>query len=216
MKDLLYKEFKLFWNPFIYLILLFGTFLLIPHWLYFIAFGYIIWIGFVTAFFIGRSNYDVFFSVSLPVRKKDTVLARVCSVAVLELLQIFVAIPFAVLNSVIYPQSNGAGMNPNFAFFGSIFIMYSIFNIIFLPGFYKTAYNVGKPMILGILASTVFAVAANVAVMLVPVLNTNLNGPGATNFTCQLLVLLAGIAIFVLLTWLSYKISANRFEKVDL
>ena len=88
--------------------------------------------------------------------------------------------------------------------------------IIFLPGFYKTAYNVGKPMILGILASTVFAIAANVAVMLVPVLNTSLNGLGTANFACQLPVLLAGIAIFVLLTWLSYKISANHFEKVDL
>ena len=216
MKDLLYKDFKLFWGTPIFLCLVFGAFLLIPHWPYFIAFGYIIWIGFVTAFFIGRSNYDVFFSVSLPVRKKDTVLARVCSVAVLELLQILVAIPFAILNNVIYHHSNSAGMNPNFTFFGSIFIMYSIFNIIFLPGFYKTAYNVGKPMLLGVLTSAVFAISVNIAVMLVPVLDTNLNGLGAANFAYQLPVLLAGIALFVLLTWLSYKISANRFEKVDL
>jgi len=216
MRDIFYKEFKLFWNPFIYLLLLFGTFLLIPHWPYFIAFGYIIWIGFVTAFFIGRSNHDVFFTVSLPVRKKDIVLARVCSVAILELLQILVAIPFAILYEVFYHHSNTAGMNPNFAFFGSLFIMYSIFNIIFFPGFYKTAYNVGKPMLFAVIASSFFAIAANVVVMLAPVLNTNLNGLGATNFACQFPVLLAGIAIFVLLTWLSYRISADRFEKVDL
>jgi ABC-2 type transport system permease protein len=216
MKDLLYKDFRLFWSAPLFLCLLFGAFLLIPHWLYFIAFGYIMWIGFVAAFFIGRSNQDIIFSVSLPIRKKDTVMARVCSIAVIELLQIIVAIPFAVINSVIYPQSNGVGMNPNFAFFGSIFIMYAIFNIIFLPWFYKTAYNIGKPMLLAVIASTVFVIAANVAVMVAPVLNNNLNGPGATNFACQLTALLTGIAIFVLLTWLSYKISANRFEKVDL
>lgn len=215
MKDLLYKDFKLFWSAPIFLCLLFGAFLLIPHWLYFIAFGYIMWIGFVAAFFIGRSNQDIIFSVSLPIRKKDTVMARVCSIAAIELLQIIVAIPFAVINSVIYPQSNGVGMNPNFAFFGSIFIMYAIFNIIFLPWFYKTAYNVGKPMLVAVLASTVFAAAASFGVMLVPVLNTNLNGPGASNLEFQLPVLLAGIALFVLLTWLSYRISANLFEKVD-
>ncbi len=215
MKDILYKEFKLFWHPFIYLLLLFGTFLLIPHWPYSIAFGYIIWIGFVSTFFMGRSNYDIFFSVSLPVRKKDTVLARVCTLAVIELLQIFVAVPFAILNNMIYHHSNLTGMNPNFAFFGSIFIMYGIFNIVFLPGFYKTGYNVGKPILLAILASAFFAIAANVAVMQVPVLNTSLNGLGAANIGYQLPVLLAGIVLFVLLTWLAYRISANRFEKVD-
>ena len=133
----------------------------------------------------------------------------------MELLQILVAVPFAVINNVIY-HSNEVGMNPNFAFFGSIFIMYGIFNIIFLPWFYKTAYNVGKPLLIGIIASTVFIASANFAVILVPVLKTNLNGQGAGNIECQLPVLPAGIVLFVLLTWLAYKISANNFEKVDL
>jgi ABC-2 type transport system permease protein len=216
MKDLLYKDYKLFWTSTILIYLLFGAFLLIPSWPYFIAFGYIIWIGFVTAFFVGRSNQDIFFSVSLPVRKKDVVLARVCTIAVIELLQIIVAAPFAVLNNVLYNNGNSAGMNVNFAFFGSIFIMYAIFNIIFLPGFYKTAYNVGKPMLIGSLASIIFAAAFSVAVMLLPVLKTNLNGMGASQFASQLPVLLIGIALFVGLTRLAYTISANRFKKVDL
>jgi ABC-2 type transport system permease protein len=216
MKNLLYKDYKLFWTATIYIYLLFGIFLLIPSWPYFIAFGYIIWIGFVSAFFMGRSNQDVFFSVSLPVRKKDTVLARVCSIAAIELLQIIVAVPFAVINNVVYSNGNGAGMNANFAFFGSMFIMYAIFNIIFLPGFYKTAYNLGKPMLLAVLAAFVFASLVNVAVMLVPALKTNLNGLGTDHIASQLPVLLIGIALFVGLTWLAYKISANRFEKVDL
>jgi len=215
MKYLLYKDYKLFWTPPFLLFLLFGVLLLIPSWPYFIAFGYIIWIGFVTAFFTGRSNQDILLSVSLPVRKKDTVLARVCTIAVTELLQIIVAVPFAVINTVVYHNTNGAGMNPNFAFFGSMFIMYAIFNIIFLPGFYKTAYNVGKPMLLGVLASTAFAIAFTVAVMLVPVLKTNLNGLGTDNLASQLPVLIIGIVLFVGLTWLANKISANRFEKVD-
>jgi len=152
MKNLLYKDYRLFWTATIFLYLLFSALLLIPNWPYFVAFSYIIWIAFVSAFFIGRSNQDIFLSVSLPVRKKDTVLARVCSVAAIELLQIIVAAPFAVINTLVYNNSNGAGMNPNFAFFGSMFIMYAIYNIIFLPGFYKTAYNVGKPLLLAAIA----------------------------------------------------------------
>jgi len=216
MKDLLYKDYKLFWHSYVFVYLIFGTFLLIPSWPYFIAFSYIIWLGFCITFFVGRSNQDIFFSVSLPVRKKDTVLARVCSIAVIELLQIIIAIPFAVLNNMIYNDGNGAGMNVNFAFFGFIFIMYAVFNIIFLPGFYKTAYNVGKPMILGIIGAAVFAAIFNVVVLLVPVLKTNLNGLGTSHLASQLSVLLIGIGLFVGLTWLTYKISANRFEKVDL
>jgi ABC-2 type transport system permease protein len=216
MKDLLYKDYKLFWSSTIFIYLIFGTFLLFPNWPHFIAFGYIIWIGFVTSFFMGRSNQDIFFSVSLPVRKKDTVLARVCTIAGLELLQIIVAVPFAVINNVVYNSGNGAGMNPNIAFFGSIFIMYAIFNLIFLPGFYKTAYNVGKPMLLAVVAAFAFATIVNVAVILVPVLKTNLNGLGTSHIASQVPVLLIGILLFVGLTWLAYKISVDRFEKVDL
>ena len=215
MKDLLYKDYKLFWHSYIFAYLIFSAFLLIPSWPYFIAFSYIIWIGFITAFFTGRSNQDVFFSVSLPVRKKDAVLARVSAIAALELLQIIAAVPFAVLNNAIYDNGNGAGMNVNFAFFGSIFIMYAIFNIIFLPGFYKTAYNVGKPMVLAIIAAFVFAALVNIAVLMVPVLKTNLNGLGTDHIASQLPALFIGIVLFVGLTWLAYKISANRFEKVD-
>jgi ABC-2 type transport system permease protein len=215
MKNLLYKDLKLFWTSVTFIYLLFGALLLIPNWPYFIAFSYIIWIGFVSAFFIGRSNQDAVFSVSLPVRKKDTVLARVGTVAVIELLQIIIAIPFAVINNVIYQNGNALG-NPNFAFFGFVFIMYAIFNIIFLPGFYKTAYNVGKPMLAGVIAAFIFAVIVNVAVLMVPALKTNLNGLGTDHIASQLPVLLIGIGFFLGLTWLAYKISADRFEKVDL
>jgi ABC-2 type transport system permease protein len=109
MKNLLYKDYKLFWTATIFFYLLFATLLLIPSWPYFIAFSYIIWIGFVSAFFMGRSNQDIFFSISLPVRKKDTVKARVCTIAVLQLLQIIVAIPFAVINTVSIIMAMGQG-----------------------------------------------------------------------------------------------------------
>lgn len=214
MKNLLYKEFALWWNPGWFLFLLFGILLLIPAWPYFIAFGYI-FIAFNSVFIGGRANQDIFFTVSLPVRKRDTVLARVLAVAAIEVLQIVVSIPFAVLNNVFYPEGNKVGMNVNFAFFGLVFLMYGIFNL-FLPGFYKTAYKVGIPMLLSTVASAVCVTAADIAVVTVPVLRTNLNGMGADHLPAQLLALAAGIALFALLSALAYRIAAARFEKVDL
>jgi hypothetical protein len=216
MKNLLYKEFLLFFHPAFFLCLLFGALLLIPSWPYFIAFGYLLFMVFSNAFFIGRTNRDVLFTASLPVRKKDLVRARVYAVALFELLQVITAIPFAVINNAFYTEGNMAGMNTNFAFFGFVLVIYGLFNLVFLPGFYKTAYKIGVPMILGIIVDSVFALAVTAAVLGVPALNAALNGLGAANLPGQLPVLFAGIALFVLLTLVAYRVSAKRFETVDL
>jgi ABC-2 type transport system permease protein len=214
MKDLLYKEFKLTWHPTMFIFLFFGTFLLIPSWPYFIAFGYI-FMAFMNTFFTGRANQDIFFTASLPVRKRDTVRARVYTIAVVELLQIAIAIPFAILSNSIY-HGNMAGMNPNFAFFGFVLVMYAIFNAVFLPMFFKTAYKVGLPVVLAVLAVSIFIGVVEFLVHTVPLLETNVNALGANHLESQLPVLIAGIVIFALITWLAYLKAAKNFEKVDL
>jgi ABC-2 type transport system permease protein len=215
MKNLFYKEFRLWWHPALYLWLLSGSWLLFPNRPFFIAFSFI-FLAFHTAFPTGRINQDVFFTASLPVRKKDIVLARICFMAGLELLQIIVAIPFAIINSLVFPNGNVAGMNSNFAFFGFVLIMYAIFNIIYLPSFYKTAYQVSMPIILAILAVLVYVVTLELTIAFVPILRTNLDGLGASHLASQLPLLIAGIVLFILMTLFAYQISANRFEKADL
>ena len=116
MKDLIYKEYKLGWHPAMFLFLLFGTFLLFPDWPFFIAFGYL-FIAFNSKFLVDRANHDVLFAASLPVRKKDIVLAKVCFMAFIELLQVIAAIPFAILHNRIYLESNMAGDERQLRFF---------------------------------------------------------------------------------------------------
>ncbi len=215
MKNLLYKEFKLAVHPSMFIFLLCGSFLLIPSWPYFIAFGYL-FIGFMNTFFLDRANRDVFFTACLPVRKIDTVRAKVCVIAAFELLQVVVAVPFAFLNSRINPHGNAAGMNPNVAFFGCVLMMYAVFNAAFIPKHYKTAYKIGGPMLWGILAVLAFDGAVEFAVHAVPWLNMNMNAFGAARLPNQLLVLTAGIILFALATWLAAKKASRNFEKVDL
>ena len=194
--------------------LVFGVLLLIPSWPFFIAFAYLL-IGFMNTFINGKANQDIFFTVCLPVRKSDIVLARVSSSAVFEVLTIIVAVPFAYLNTLISPSGNMIGMNPNFAFFGLVFAMYAIFNMILFPMFYKTAYKVGIPVLIASLAALFFAGAVEASVHVFPVLKTTVNAFGAGSLSVQLVVLASGIALFCLLTWLSYRRAAKNFEKVD-
>ena len=214
MKDLLYKEFKLAVHPSMFIFLTFGALLLIPSWLFFIAFGYI-FIGFMNMFFIGRGDQDFLFTVSLPIRKRDVVRARFYALSILEVLMILASVPFAIIHGILFDFGNMA-MNLNFAFFGFVFVMYAVFNAVFFPMFYKTAYKAGVPVFLGVLAASAFAIAVEFAVHAVPVLTTTLNAMGAGHLESQLPVLIAGIGLFALLTWLAFKKSAKNFEKVDL
>jgi ABC-2 type transport system permease protein len=214
MKNLFFKEFKLAIHPAFFIFLLSGVLLLIPSWPYFIAFGYI-FIAFMNTFQLGRSNQDILFTVSLPVRKRDTVRARFYAIAAIELLQIVTAIPFAIISSTIYIHGNPV-MNPNVAFFGFVFVMYAIFNAILLPMFYKTAYKVGLPVSLAVLAALVYMGAVVFAVHAIPFCKINLDVLGANNLTSQLSVLIAGVVISALIMVLAYKKAARNFEKIDL
>lgn len=215
MKNLLYKELKLAVHPSIFIFPFIGMLLLIPAYPYFVAFVYT-FIGFGNLFMMGKTNQDVFFTVSLPIRKKDVVAARFYTIAAIELLQIAVAIPFAIISSHINTQGNAAGIDANLALFGFVFIMYAIFNAVFLPLFYKTGYKIAMPLFLAIVSVSVFLVGAEIAVQMVPFLKNTLDTPQAGGMIPQLLILTAGILIFVLANILACKKAASNFEKVDL
>jgi hypothetical protein len=104
-------------------------------------------------------------------------------------------------------------MDPNIAFFGFAFVMYAIFNIVFFPMFYKTAYKVGIPTIIANAAAILFATGVEFAVLYIPALKV-LDGMG--NVAAQLWILAGGIGLFVLFNIVAYVISARRFERISL
>ena len=211
MKNLLYKEFRLVLQPWMYLMaVLTSALLLIPQWVFFIAMMYFFFITMPNLIQGARASNDIGFSVMLPVRKRDIVKARVLSVVLLEVLQISTAVPFAVLHGALYTEGNFL-MNLNVAFFGMILVMYGLFNFIFFPIFYKTAYKIAAPILPATLVAVLFAVLAETLAVLIPALN----GTDCTSLVGQLPVLAAGIAVFALLTFFACRLSARRFETVD-
>lgn len=212
MKNLLYKELHLAIHPLFWLMLLSGALLLIPQWLFFLALMYFFFILVPNIFTIGKAQNDIVFSVMLPVRKRDVVKARIMSIVWLELLQILIAAIFEAIHIKIYNVKNFL-MDPNIAFFGFVFIMYAIFNLVFFPSFYKTAYKIGIPTIIANAAAVFFATGVEFAVLSIPALHV-LDGMG--NVAAQMWVLIAGIGIFILFNILAYMISAKYFENIDL
>ncbi len=212
MKNLLYKEFHLVIHPMFYLVLLCGALLLIPEWLYFIAMMYVFLITIPNIFANSKAQNDIGFSVMLPVRREDIVKARIVSMVLLEVLQILASAIFAVVNLLIYPKGNFL-LDTNITFFGCTFIMYAVFNLLFFPMFYKTAYKIGIPVVAALTAAVLFACIVETVIIVIPGLKFL---DGKEHLLAQLPVLAGGILIYSLANFAAFKLSARRFASIDL
>jgi hypothetical protein len=215
MTTLLYKEFKLAKHPTMFMFLFLGAILLAPSYPYFVAFIYTC-LSIFLIFLTGRENHDVLYTALLPVKKRDAVKARLGMVVLFELAQTIISVPFAVLSVAINPAGNAAGIEINPAFYGLVLVMFALFHLVFFTLFYKTADKVGIAFFWGATAITVYIGLVETLVAIVPALNTYLDTNDPAMITAQLPVLFAGIILYALLTLLTYKIAARRFERVDL
>lgn len=216
MKNLLYKEFKLAAHPTTYIFLALCTMMLIPSYPYYVQFMYIS----MSIFFIfltGRENKDVFYTVMLPVKKSDIVKARCLMVSIIELVQILLSIPFAIISVRINPNGqNLAGIDANMALFGFIFIMMAVFNIVFIPTFYKTAYKAGIAFLFSGIAIILYYLVVESLVWIPSPVSTFLDTTDPAMMIKHLPILVSGIIIWVVTLYLAYKKGAANFEKVDL
>ncbi len=217
MRNIMLKEMKLSAAPITYLFISFGLMFLIP--------GYPILCG---AFFTGLGIYqgfqyvreanDIVFSALLPIAKKDVVKGKfyfVCFIELCSFALMLVATLFrmTVLSEARVYRANFM-MNANFFALGAALMIFGIFNLLFLGGFFKNAYNTGKPFIIHMIA-TFLVITVMEALHHVPGLE-KLNAFAFDHFGLQFFLLVIGLVIGGLLTYLSYKTSCRNFEKVDL
>ncbi|USB32316.1 ABC-2 transporter permease [Paenibacillus sp. YPG26] len=217
MSNLLMKELKLGVNPFFYVLpFLTGALMLIPGWLYFLVILYFCFITIPNMFGGYKSQNDLMFTSMLPVTKKDMVKAKICFVVILELLHVVVAVIFGLISIQLYPNLTYLFFAPSLGFWGLCFVMLAIFNIIFIPMYYKTAYKYGAASIVSITAAIAFAGLAEWLGIDSPVIFDLFKGTGADNLALQLSILLIGIGIFAIFTIIAYHMAIKRFEKVEI
>jgi len=213
MSDLLVKELRLAAHPSAYIFMCMGALVLIPAYPYGVVFFFGC-LGLFQTFMYDRETRDVFYTALLPRPKRDVVMGKLLMAAFLQLGQLAISLPFAFLRTLYLPDGNPVGMEANAAWYGCGLMIYGVFNLVFFTRFYRTAYKAGSAFLAGLLPVTLGIIAME-AVVHVPGLSW-LDGVDKTSLLRQSPVLLAGAGVYALCGFLAFKISAKRFEKVDL
>lgn len=216
MKNLINKEIKLVVTPLTYMFALLSALVLVPDYPYMVSMGYCIF-GILTTFNIARANLDNEFTANLPISRKNVVLSKYILVIYSELLQVLFCIPFALISTlVLYPKGNSVGMDANIAFLGLSVLLYAVFNVIFLPLYFKTGYKMGVPTIISVTVYVVLAVVIEMVIAFIPQLKNTLDGISKEGLLIRIVVLVVSIVIFIVANILSYKKAVKNFEKVNL
>ncbi len=216
MKNILCKELKLVILPGFYLFSLLSFMLLIPQYPYFVGVSYAVFAIFLV-FNAAQASNDHRFTAMLPVPRRHIVLGKHVTAMVLEGIQLLVAIPAAILSSlVLYPQGNSVGMDANFAFFGFTLMAYSVYNLIFLPWYFRTGYRTGIPTAVAMAGYLLFIGLIELTVNLFPAVHAAVDSLEPSTIPVQLIVLAVGALVYCGATWLSYRISVKNFERVSL
>lgn len=133
--------------------------------------GYPILIG---AFFVcfglfytfqsGRENNDVLYSVLLPISKTDAVTARYLFCCMIEAISFLLMLILTVLRMTLLPDAAPYAENPllnaNPFFLAFSLLVMLAFNALFIPGFYRTGWKIGKPLIIFGIATLLLVCAA--------------------------------------------------------
>ena len=217
MNALLRKEMRLSASILSYLFIGFAFMVLLPG--YPILCGvFFITLGLFQSFQNAREANDIVYSALLPVAKHDVVKGKYLFSILIELTGFLIMAALTVVrmtalaDSPVYRQN--ALMNANPFFLGMALLIFGMFNAIFIGGFFKTAYNFGKPFVSYIIVCFLTICAAE-ALHHVPGLQA-LNAFDFDHFALQMLLLLGGALLYAALTWLSYKKACENFEKIDL
>ncbi|WMT40938.1 ABC-2 transporter permease [Paenibacillus sp. D2_2] len=217
MYNLVMKDLKLGVNPmFLLFPFLMGALMLVPGWLYFLVPLYFCWITIPNTFNGFRSQNDLMFTTMMPVTKKDIVKARVAVIVILELLHLVTAMIYGMITLRLYPNLTYYFFAPHLGFWGLCFVMFAIFNIFFIPMYYKTAYKFGKAGIASITGAMLFAGVTQWIGIQSPFVYNIFNGSGANNTGLQLSILIVGIVVFIAFTLIAYRIAVRRFLKVEI
>lgn len=217
MRDILLKETKLSASPLSYLFIIFGFMFFLPG--YPILCGaFFVTLGIFYSFQTAREANDIVFSVLLPIAKKDVVKGKylfVCFIEACALILMTVAVIFRMTFLLeLSAYRNNELMNANLFALGAAFFIFGLFNLVFVGGFFKTAYKFGRPFI-------AYIAAAFLTIAIVESLHhfpgfERLNAFGLEHIILQIIMLSAGMTTFLLMTIFSYKTACKNFEKIDL
>ena len=217
MSTILRKEMRLSALLLTYLFIGFAATTLIPSYpalcgVFFIT------LGIFQSFQSAREANDIIYCALLPIAKKDVVKGKYLFTVFIELCGFAIMAVLTVLRMTVFCDSPvyrvNKLMNTNLFFLCMALFIFGLFNVIFVGGFFKTAYQIGKHFVIYIVVCFI-VIGFSEALHYMPGLSA-LNSFGFDNFGLQLMLLTAGVILYIVMTLLSYKKSCDNFEKIDL
>ncbi|MBQ6052035.1 MAG: ABC-2 transporter permease [Clostridia bacterium] len=217
MNNILRKEMKLSASVLSYLFIPFGLMFLIPNYPVLCG-AFFVTLGIFQSFQNTRETNDIVFSALLPIAKKDIVKGKYLFVCVIEGAAALIMTAAVIIRMTILEKAeiyiNNTLMNANFFAIACAFVIFGLFNAIFVGGFFRTAYKTGVPFV--IYTVSVFpAIFVAESIRHIPGLE-GVNAFGTDKIILQILLLICGIAVFLILTLTSLKFACKNFEKIDL
>lgn len=210
---LLYKEMRLVAHPTSIVFAFLGCLVLVPSYPYSVVFMFGCLAPYIT-FLNARETNDLWYTAVLPITKRESVLGKCLLVVSFQLFQLLFSIPFAILRDAINMANNPVGLDTTVAWYGFGLFLYAVFDLLFLTAFYKSGYKAGKAFILAALPMVILMVAIEAAAHIPALVWMDSRQP--EHLRMQLPILLVGIVSYGALVPFAYRISAKRFEKVDL
>ena len=217
MRNILRKEIRLSASILSFLFIPFGLMFFLPG--YPILCGvFFVTLGIFQSFQSAREANDIVFSALLPIAKKDVVKGKYLFVCFIELCALVLMLVSVIVRMTVLseagPYRTNALMNANFFALGVAFLIFGLFNLIFVCGFFKTAYKFARPFVTYIIVAFLVITLAE-ALHHIPGLEA-LNAFGTDHIALQIMTLCAGIAAYCLITLAAYRTACRRFEKIDL
>ncbi len=216
MKKLLRKEFFFTALPLTYCFILFAFMTMIPGYPILVG-AFFVCMGVFQTFLSAREQNDILYTVLMPVSKADAVKARYLFVACIQVMFFTVCVILTMIRMTLFTQSqvylSNPLMNANPIYLGYVLLIFVLFNWIFVDGFWKTAYNAGKPFIL-------FSI---VSFALIGIAETIHHIPGLEwmntwnqGLAFQYIFLAGAIVVYIFADYLCIRRSCANIEKIDL
>lgn len=217
MRDILLKECRLSASPLSFLFIPFGLMFFLPG--YPVLCGvFFVTLGIFQSYQNAREANDMVFSALLPISKRDVVKGKYLFTCAVELCAMLLMATAAVVRMTVLADStvyrSNALMNANLFALGMAFVGFGLFNLIFVGGFFRTAYKFAGPFV-GYIIAVFLMICIAETLHHVPGL-AFLNAFGTEHFAVQLLLLGIGATFYLAVTVLSCKKACKRFEKIDL
>ncbi len=217
MLNLIKKELSLCLHPTAFIFLFFAVLVFVPNYPYEVIFFF----SCLSIFFccmMTRENGDIAFSCTLPIKKEHIPFAKMIVVFGLQcIILLLVGIIGAIKGAVLPAEQfvNQAGISANLALVGNGAILLGIFNLIFFPCYFKKPDKIGVPFVI---AAIVLFVLIGVFIVLrwvTPLYSITLNGLNSENTGAKIVALAIGVAVYVVLSAISCKLSMKNFQKID-